>query len=126
MYYTFFSSIFLYLKTLRKVRGVEIRILYPGLFLLYILANSYFENLEQHWKRSLLNTPSLERTSKIWVANYWTGTIIIALIFIEGSILLRMGSKKAKVFPVPVGAVTITFLLYSRQGTTCIWTGVGI
>jgi hypothetical protein len=36
--------------------------------------------------------------------------MITALIFLEGWVLLRMGNKKAKVFPVPVGAVTITFL----------------
>jgi len=75
-----------------------------------ILASYYSVNLEQHWKLRLLKAPILESTSKIWVASYCTGTIIIALIFLDGCKLLRMGSKKERVFPVPVGAVTITFL----------------
>ena len=32
---------------------------------------------------------------------------------------------KASVFPLPVGAVTITFLFSNRAGITCICTGVG-
>lgn len=36
--------------------------------------------------------------------------MIIAVIFLDTGRLFKMGRRNAKVLPVPVGAVTITFL----------------
>ena len=62
----------------------------------------------------------------IWVASYCKGTMITAVIFLVGSMLFKIGSKNEMVLPVPVGAVTIRFLFYKRQGKTCICTAVGL
>lgn len=58
----------------------------------------------------LLLTANLLNISTIWVASYCKGTIITAVIFLDIERLLRSGSKNDSVLPVPVGAVTITFL----------------
>ena len=49
----------------------------------------------------------------------------MAVIFFDGWILFKSGSKYDKVFPVPVGAVTIIFLFSIKAGITCVWTAVG-
>lgn len=43
-----------------------------------------------------------------------------ALTLLPSARLLRMGSRKERVLPVPVGAVTMMFLFSRRQGITCI------
>lgn len=51
---------------------------------------------------------------------------MIAVSFLEGEIFCKMGNKYDKVFPVPVGAVTMIFLFSRIQGMTWVWTGVGL
>jgi len=50
---------------------------------------------------------------------------MMAVSFFDGVVLCRIGSSYERVFPVPVGAVTIMLRFYIMQGMTCICTGVG-
>lgn len=107
--------------------------LYPGDLLDLIFSFYSSDNREQHLYVMLVNLAKIDSCSRIWVDSYCKGAIITARIFFdfEGyykrllEMLSSKGRRKAIVFPVPVGAVTIKFLFYSKQGMTCIWTGVG-
>ena len=50
----------------------------------------------------------------------------MAVSFFDGLRLFKIGRRYDKVFPVPVGAVTIILRFYSMQGITWVWTGVGL
>lgn len=51
---------------------------------------------------------------------------MIAVSFFDGDRFCIIGNKYDKVLPVPVGAVTIMFRFYNKQGITCVWTAVGL
>lgn len=62
----------------------------------------------------------------IWLTSYWIGAMIIAVNFLDGERFCIIGNKYDKVLPVPVGAVTIMFRCYNRQGITWVCTAVGL
>lgn len=132
MYSTSFKRSSFPWNVFKKDIGVVTNKLKPGCLFLSILFCSISVSFVMHLNDISVSGEddnwefNTESCPMIWLTSYWIGAMMIAVSFFDGDRFCITGNKYDKVFPVPVGAVTIMFRYYNRHGMTWVWTAVGL